>query len=744
MSAFLSRLGTAAARRWRRTLLVAIVVVAGIGTLGSSLGAGFVDDYRTPGVDSTRAQELLEQRFPQVSGGDAQIVFAGDRAAITGVGVKATLRAVGRQPHVTGVSDLRVAPDGRVAFATVQYDRPAEDLGPAARDRLESAVAPAERAGAEVSMRGQVIDAGDDEMAPVGELIGVAIALLLLTLLFRSVVAMTLTLVAAGVGLVGGLMLVMLASAGIEIPTVAPTIGMMLGLGAGIDYALFLVARHRERLAAGEDPATAAGNANGTAGVAILTAGAIVVVAISGLLAVGIPFVGRMGMAAGVVVAATAVAAVTVMPALLGMAGRRVLARRDRKGAAAAAHGDLAARGDLPAPGDLAPREDLAAREDLALRSGLAERWARRVAARPVLSAAAGIAVLLALAAPVLGLRLGQPDDGTRSTSMTQRVAYDRLAQGFGPGFNGPLVIAVALPADKAAADAALQKLEADAKAAPDVATVAKPVVNPAGDAATLTVIPRTSPQDTRTSALVDRLRSDVVPAATQGTGAQAHVGGSTATFDDMANRVSERLPLFIGVVVGLSLLLLMAAFRSVVVPLVSAAFNLLSIGAAYGVVTLAFQTDAGTSLLGVAEQPIVSFIPMFMFAILFGLSMDYNVFLLSRVREEYLRTGDAKAAVIHAVDRTAGVIGTAGAIMTGVFLGFVTETDSIVKMMGVGLATAIAVDVTVVRMLLAPAVLTWLGDRAWRLPRWLDRLLPHIDLEGGGARRLEPEPQSL
>ncbi|HET8756806.1 MAG TPA: MMPL family transporter [Solirubrobacteraceae bacterium] len=714
MSAFLSRLGTGAARHWRRTILIAIVLIAGIATLGSALGAGFVDNYRTPGVDSTRAQELLEQRFPQASGGDAQIVFAGDRAQVSGAGVKATLAAVADQPHVSGVSDLQVSPDGTVAFATVQYDQPAEDLGPAARDRLEAAAGPAEQAGAEVSMRGMVIDVGDDQMAPVGELIGIAAALLLLTLLFRSVVAMTLTLVAAGFGLVGGMTLVALASAGVEIPTVAPTIGMMLGLGAGVDYALFLVARHRERLAAGSDPATAAGEANGTAGVAVLTAGAIVVVAISGLLAVGIPFVGRMGLAAGVVVATTAVAAITVMPALLGMAGRRVLSRRDRRGTAVPAG---------PA------------------RRGLAERWARRVSARPALSALAGVAILLALAAPVLGLRLGQPDDGTKAASTTQRVAYDRLADGFGPGFNGPLVIAVALPADQTAADAALRRLEAGAKAAPGVAAVATPVKSPRGDAATITVIPRTSPQDAATSTLVDTLRERVVPAATAGTGARAHVGGATATFDDMANRVSERLPVFIGVVVGLSLLLLMAAFRSIVVPLVSAVFNLLSIGAAYGVVTLAFQTDAGTSLLGVAEQPIVSFIPMFMFAILFGLSMDYNVFLLSRVREEYVRTGDARGAVIHAVDRTAAVIGTAGAIMTAVFLGFVTEADSIVKMMGIGLATAIAVDVTVVRMLLAPAVLTWLGDRAWGLPRWLDRLLPHVDLDG--AARLRAEGQS-
>jgi RND superfamily putative drug exporter len=683
MSNFLSRLGTSSARHWRRTLLVAIVLIAALGTLGSVLGAGFVDDYRTPGVDSTRAQELLEQRFPQVSGADAQVVFAG--GPVSGSGVEATLKAIEAQPHVTGVSPLQVSPDGKVAFATVQYDVPAEDLGPDARERLESVTGPAEQAGVEVSMRGLAIDIGDEQAAPLGELIGVAAAILLLTLLFRSVVAMTLTLVASAFGLIGGMVLIALASAGVDIPTVAPTVAMMLGLGAGVDYALFITARHRERLAAGDDPVIAAGRANGTAGVAVVTAGAIVVVAISGLLAVGIPFVGRMGLAAGVVVAVTAVAAVTVMPALLGWAGRRVVGR---------------------------PRET----------GRFAERWARGVARRPVVSALAGVALLLALAAPVLGLRLGQPDDGTKPASMTQKVAYDRLAEGFGAGFNGPLVLAVALEDD-----GSLQRLEAGAKAVPGVAAVSEPTINAAGDAAIVTVIPETAPQDEATSRLVTTLREEVVPAS----GARAYVGGSTATFEDMADRVAERLPLFIGVVVGLSLLLLMAAFRSILVPLVSAAFNLLSIGAAYGVVTLAFQTETGASLLGVAEQPIVSFIPMFMFAILFGLSMDYNVFLLSRVREEYLRTGDARGAVTHAVGRTAAVIGTAGAIMTAVFLGFMTETDSIVKMMGLGLATAIAVDVTVVRMLLAPAVLTWLGDRAWRLPAWLDRLLPRIELEG-------------
>lgn len=710
MTTALSRLGEAAARHGRGTLLVAVLLVGGAGLLAAGLGSEFSDDFRTPGVDSTQAQELLEQRFPQVSGADAQLVFAGDAAAVSGDGVRATLRAVAGQPHVSDVGELRVSLDGHVAFVTVQYDRPAEALGPDSRRRLEAATAPADRDGVEVSMRGSVIDTGDELGAPAGELIGVAVAVLALTILFRSVLAMSLTLVGAALGLGGGMTLIALASNGVEIPTVAPTLAMMLGLGAGIDYALFLTARHRERMAAGEDAITAAGGANGTAGAAVLTAGAIVVVAISGLFAVEIPALGSMGLAAGVVVAVTAVAAVTVMPAMLGLAGRRTLSRGERFGA-------------LASPG----------------RPGLAERWAQRVARRPLLSALAGTAALLALAAPVMDLRLGQPDDGTKPVSTTQRVAYDRLAEGFGAGFNGPLVLAVALPDNEATANAVLRRLQAGAEAEPGVATVTPPVVNQAQDAAMMTVIPRTAPQDEATSRLIGGLRENVIPSATRGTGARAHVGGQTATFEDLGARVSDRLPVFIGIVVGLSLLLLMAAFRSVLVPLVSALFNLLSIGAAYGVVTLAFQTATGASLLGVSQQPIVSFVPMFMFAILFGLSMDYNVFLLSRVREEYVHSGDARSAVVEAVGRTASVIGTAGLVMTGVFLGFVLETDPIVKMMGLGLATAIAVDVTVVRLLLAPAVLTWLGERAWRMPRWLDRLVPHLNLEGEARRNRAP-----
>jgi RND superfamily putative drug exporter len=340
------------------------------------------------------------------------------------------------------------------------------------------------------------------------------------------------------------------------------------------------------------------------------------------------------------------------------------------------------------------------------------------------------VLVLAVLATPFASLRLGQPDDGNDPAGATTRVAYDTLAEGFGPGFNGPLLLAVSLPSQGDAA--ALARVRDAVAADPDVAAVAAPVRNEAADAATIGVIPKSSPQDERTAELVTRLRDDVVPPAVAGTGARVYVGGSTATLNDLADRIADRLPIFIAVVVGVSIVLLMMVFRSVLVPVVSAAFNLLSIFAAYGVIVAVFQFGWGSSLLGVdGEVPIVSFVPLFMFAVLFGLSMDYNVFLLSRVREEYLRGTPAKESVIRGLARVTRIILGAGIIMTAVFLGFITDRDVIVKMVGLGLAASVLIDVTIVRMVVAPAVMTLLGDRAWWLPGWLDRVLPTIALEG-------------
>jgi len=338
--------------------------------------------------------------------------------------------------------------------------------------------------------------------------------------------------------------------------------------------------------------------------------------------------------------------------------------------------------------------------------------------------------VLLVLATPFASLRLGQPDDGNDAAGTTTRRAYDKLAEGFGPGFNGPLVLAASLPRGSDS-QAALKGVERAVAAAPGVAAVSPAEANAAGDAATLTVIPATSPQDERTSELVQRLRDDTLPAATRGSGVEVYVGGATAVFEDLADKIAGRLPLFIALVVGLSVVLLMAVFRSVLVPLVSAAFNLLSILAAYGVVVAVFQWGWGSSLLGVdGEVPIVSFVPLFMFAVLFGLSMDYNVFLQSRIREEYLRGLDARSSVVVGLSRVARIILAAGAIMTAVFLGFVTDPDVIVKTIGLGLAVAILIDVLIVRLVVAPAVMSLLGDRAWWLPGWMDRALPRISLE--------------
>ncbi|HTE58921.1 MAG TPA: MMPL family transporter, partial [Solirubrobacteraceae bacterium] len=500
----------------------------------------------------------------------------------------------------------------------------------------------------------------------------------------------------------------------------APTLAGMLGLGAGIDYALLLAARQQEELRAGHPPAEAARRANATAGHSALTAAGIVLVSLAGLIVTGIPFVGRVGVAAGVVVLACAALCIVLLPARFAASGRRLLPRRER-----AIGGDertaesgrrLLPRRERAEGGDertarrgrrLLPRRARAVRGDQ--RTAPRRPWATR---RPGLALVAAGAVTVALAAPAAGLELGQPDDRNLGADATQRQAYDRLAAGFGAGVNGPLVVAVALP-DRDA-DRALDRLGARLTTDREVAGVSAPVVNERRDAAVITVTPHHGPQDDSTRALVDRLRADAIPSALHGTGATAYVGGRTARFGDEAGRIASRIPVFAAAVVGLSLLLLLAAFRSWRIAAVSAVFNLASIAAAYGVIALAFQTDAGARLLGVEQLPVVPYVPLFMFAILFGLSTDYNVFLLSRVREEWSRHADHRAAIAAASAGTRRIVTAAGGIMIAVFLGFATDPDPVIKMTGVGLAAAVLVDVTLVRLLMAPAALTLLGDRLW------------------------------
>jgi RND superfamily putative drug exporter len=675
----LGRLAAAAAGHWKRSLAIVAAVLIAIGAASAAGGGAFVDSFSTPGTESQKALDLLTQRFPAQSGDTATLVFATDKGTLKdNPAIARTASAVERQPHVTGVAPPQLSRDGRIGFITVQYDKPAQDLQRAPGERLADASKIGESAGLEVSRRGPIVDQAEQMTAPVGELIGLAVAIIVLTLVFRSVAAMLLTLISSLIALAGGILLLRFGAAFTDFPSFAPTLGVMLGLGAGIDYALLIVGRYREQLAVGDTVAHSARVANATAGTSVVAAGAIVVVAIAGLLATGIPFVGRMGVGSAIVVASVAVGAVTVLPTLMGAFARRLRPKN---------------------PATVAP-------------SRAFERWAERIVRRPRTAAIAGTLVLVALATPVLGLRLGMPDDGNDARGTTTRVAYDRLAEGFGVGFNGPLVLATGDTQE-------LAQIRETAAETPGVAFVSEPTTSPKQDAAVLTVIPTTSPQDPKTSDLVTSLR-DRLPGG-------VYVGGSVAMLDDMAAKIATRLPVFIALVIGLSIVLLMAVFRSIWVPLVSAAFNLLSILAAYGVVVAVFQNGM--------DVPIVSFVPLFMFAILFGLSMDYNVFLQSRIREEYLKGANPEQSVTRALARVGRIILAAGAIMTAVFLGFVGDPDVVVKTIGLGLASAILIDVLIVRMVVAPAVMTLLGDRAWALPAWLDRALPRISLEG------EPEP---
>ena len=519
--------------------------------------------------------------------------------------------------------------------------------------------------------------------------------MVVLLIAFGSFVAMGLPIGMALFGLVVGVTSMKLVTYLVDIPAWAPQLAAMVGLGVGIDYALFLVTRHREHLAQGMPVAEAVGRALATAGQAVIFAGGTVVVAILGLLVAGIPFVTGGGVAISAMVLVMVLASVTLLPALLGLAGHRINGRRRR----------VDDRAHRPSTGWY--------------------RWGAHVTRNATAYLVGGAVLMIALAAPVLALNLGFPDDGTKPESRTERRAYDLIAEGFGPGANGPLVIAVDISQDASVVAPLAEAVAAD----PGITSVGEPTLDLAAGVATLVALPTTSPQDESTQETVARLRSEVFPAVLDGTSATAHVGGQTATFADLGDRVQERMPRFVAAVLLLSFLLLTLLFRSVLVPLKAVVLNLLSVGAAYGVLVMVFQWGWAAGLIGVESTvPIVSFIPLFMFAILFGLSMDYEVFLLSRVREEYRRHGDNTRAVIEGIAGTGRTITAAALIMVAVFSGFVLGSDPAVKMMGVGLATAIFLDATVVRLVLVPATMKLLGDANWWLPGWLDRLLPELD----------------
>jgi RND superfamily putative drug exporter len=719
ITGILYRLGRAAVRRRRLTVLAWGLVAVGVIALAQTAGGSLSDTFEIPGTESQRALDVLEEDFPSEAGTSAQIVFAvpedadrtlSDPAAARAVG--AALADVAAQPDVDQVGELQRSPDDRIAYADVQYLRPAEDIRDAAYERLEVTADAINEAGAvRMELGGDLpSDAADD--APEGqEVVGVIVAVIVLLVAFGSVIAMGLPIGLALVGLATSLSLITLVAALVDVHTVAPTLAAMIGLGVGIDYALFIVTRHREHLRVGMTVEEAAGRAIATSGAAVLFAGVTVIVAISGLAIAGITAITVMGLMAGLTVAVMVALALTLLPALLGFAGRRIDSWRVP-----------GTRGGLPAPG----------------RESLWHRWGRQVSAHPVRYLSAGMLMLGLLAAPCFSMRLGMTDNGTNPTSMTTRRAYDLLAEGFGPGFNGPLVLSVEL--DGATVDD-LAPLEAALAADAGVQAVSPIQPNDERTAAVLRVVPTSGPQDEATTDLVHRLRDHVIPETmAHAPGAEVHVGGLTAMFIDLSDRISDRLVGFIGAVILLSVLLLTLAFRSVAVPLKAAVMNLLSIGAAYGIVVAVFQWGWLKGLFGLDEtMPIVPYMPMMLFAILFGLSMDYEVFVLSRVREEYLRRRDNDAAVVEGIAGTARVITSAALIMISVFAAFVLGEDPIVKMFGVGLATAVLIDATIVRIVLVPATMRLLGDWNWWLPRWLDRRLPSLDVEGGTGL---PEPE--
>jgi RND superfamily putative drug exporter len=701
MALALHRLGRWCVVHRKRVVLLWLVALLGLGVLAGRAGGDYSDDFRVPGVESQRALDLLKERFPEASGASAQLVFHtedggvqdGDRSdAIAAVIAEATTL-----PHVASITDPTTAPspDGTTLLAQVQYDVEMTELGTGDLDALLDAGRPAEDAGVQVEVGGELPQYAEQGQTGPVEAIGLLAAVVILLVAFGSVLAMGLPIGIALFGLGVSATLLTLLAAVIDVPTNTPILASMIGIGVGIDYALFVVTRHREHLHDGMTVTDAAGRAIATAGQAVIIAGGTVVIAILGLGISGIPIVTIMGVGSAIVVAVMVLATVTLLPALLGFAGHRI----DRYRVFTAQH-------------------------DHVDKVSVWSRWGTAVARHPWPYLVGSLAVLLTLAAPLTAIRFGQTDSGTAPHDSSQRQAYDIVADAYGPGVNGPLLLAVE-SGDPEVVDRIVEAVSGE----DGVLIVAPPQVSPEGDAAIIPVIPTTGPQDEGTSELIHHLRTDVLADLDT----PVHIGGLTATFQDMSDLVASRLPWFIGAVVGLSFLLLMLVFRSILVPLKAALMNLLSIGAAYGVIVAVFQWGWGKGVVGLEEAvPIVAFVPMIMFAVLFGLSMDYEVFLLSRVREEYQRTGDNTGSVIAGIASTARVITSAALIMISVFLGFVLAEDPIIKMMGLGLATAIFVDATIVRVVLVPATMRLLGDANWWLPGWLDRILPHLDVEGG------------
>ena len=717
MSTFLYRVGRACTRHRWRTVFAWIAVVVALVVVGRLAGGEFYDRISTPGSDSKKSIELLSDTFPTQAGGSMMIVFHSPTGTLADPSASSAMNsALDRVAALEGVTQpspaavLQTSADGTIATTTVRFEKESRELGSSVYGQVKDATSVASAAGLQVEYSGELPQFLERSKPSGSEAIGLLAAMVILLFAFGSIIAMGLPIGTALFGLGAGIASITVVSAFVDMPSTAEVLATMVGLGVGIDYALFIITRHRAGLHRGLTVEDASARSIATAGQAVLIAGTTVVIAICGLAVAGIPIITYMGIGAAIVVSVMVLSSLTLLPAFLGFAGHNI----DRFGI----------------PGMKKVSENATKNDDGRYHGW--SRWSHHVSQHPVIYLVVGLVTVGALAFPMLDLRLGQTDASQNPTTSTLRRSFDLLAEGFGPGYNGPLFLAIDATGSSVPAADLVERVSREAQADPNVAAVRTGIVGPSGDAAVIQVIPASAPQDAETTALVNRLRSKVLPAAMGDSGGKVYVGGVTALFIDLGTRVGERLPYFIGSVVALSFLLLMIVFRSLLVPLKAAIMNLLSIGAAYGVIVAVFQWGWGASLFGVHQSlPIVSFIPMFMFAILFGLSMDYEVFILSRIREEYNHSGDNTESVIVGLTATARVITSAALIMIAVFISFVFGGDPTIKMMGVGLCTAVLVDATIVRMVLVPASMRLLGDANWWIPRWLDRIIPNLDIEG-------------
>ncbi|MFF7755138.1 MMPL family transporter [Streptomyces sp. NPDC007971] len=710
----------AALARWCvRHRLVAVLLwllaFGGITAAAAVAGPAYSNDYEVPGTESGRAAQLLESGFPALAGDSDTVVWHTDTGSVRAPAVERTMtRTLDRIADLPDVASVagpygrhgahRISADGRTAYATVTFARQAEDISKSEAEAVVRTAGAAERDGLRVELGGSAIGLTRSSGGHTAEVVGVVVAAVVLLLAFGSVAAALLPIATAligvgtayaGIGLLGHVM---------TVADFAPMLGTLIGLGVGIDYALFIVTRHRRGLKRGLSVTEAATNAVATTGRAVVFAGATVCIALLGMLSLRLGFLNGVAVAASSTVVLTVAASVTLLPALLSWIGPRALSRRERR--------RLARRG---------PRPELP--------TGLAARWSAFVERRPRLLGSLAVAVVALLALPTLSLRLGTSDQGNDPRSSTTRQAYDLLARGFGPGVNGPLTLVTRV--DGGGDELALDSLDTTLRATRGVASVTPVTYDSAGDTAYLTLVPDSAPQSQRTSDLVDRLRSDVLPRAETGTSLDVHVGGVTAGYDDFADVIVGKLPLFVGVVVGLGCLLLLVAFRSLGIPLKAGVMNIAAVAAAFGIVVAVFQWGWGSELLGLGRAgPIEPFLPVIMVSVLFGLSMDYQVFLVSRMYEEWLETGDNRRAVRVGLAETSRVINSAAVIMISVFLAFVLSGDRVIAMFGIALASAVALDAFVLRTLLVPALMHLLGAANWWLPAWLEVRLPRISIE--------------